>query len=328
MPELQLITGAAGFLGRALAGRLAAAGLPVRCLLRPGADASRLQLPGVEIFRGDLLDPASDDAALAGVGRAWHLAALVRPAGFLVSRSGLLERFRAMNEEVPARLAAAAARAGVRRFVHFSTISALGPGEGLRDDAAPRPLTLYGKSKLAGERRFRAEADRSGLDHVVLRPSMVYGPGAAGWAPLFDAAARRKVLVPGAALNKFSVCYIENFLDASLLAADKAPSGAVFNVSEGSLAMRDLLLTLGAALGNKPRLIGLPVPALRAVSAALDAALRLAGLYLPGFMAADPARFEEACSSWSHACEGVRALGWEPAVTTKEGLTASLGEKL
>jgi dihydroflavonol-4-reductase len=328
MAELQLVTGAAGFLGQALVKRLAAAGLPVRCLVRPGADASRLALPGVEIFRSDLLDPAKDEAALAGAARVWHLAALVRPGGFLVSRRALLARFKAVNEDLPARLAAAAARAGVKRFIHFSTISALGPGEDLRDDALPAPLTYYGKSKLAGERLFRAAAERLGLNSLVLRPCMIYGPGAAGWAPLFDAAARRKVLVPGAAANKFSICYLENFLDGALLAADKAPSGAALNVSEGSLSLRNLLLTLGAALGRQPRLVGLPIAALRAVSAALDGALGLAGLYLPGAMAADPARLLEACSSWSHRCEGLRALGWKPAVSTADGLAASLGAKL
>lgn len=328
MAELQLVTGAAGFLGQALVRRLSAAGLPVRCLVRPGADVSRLALPGVEIFRGDLLDPANDAPALAGAARVWHLAALVRPQGLIVGRRALLARFKAANEDLPARLAAAAARAGVKRFVHFSSIAALGPGENLRDDAPPAPLTWYGKSKLAGERAFRAAAARAGLDHLVLRPCMVYGPGAKSWEPLFDAAARNKVLVPGDASNTFSICYVENFLDAALLAAGKAPSGAALNVSEGSLSMRDLLLTLAAALGRRPRLVSLPIPALQAVSAALDAALGLAGLYLPGVMGADPARFREACSSWSHACEGLRALGWKPAVSTLDGLAASIGEKL
>lgn len=328
MAELQLVTGAAGFLGQALVKRLAASGLPVRCLVRPGADASRLELPGVEIFRGDLRDPASDEAALSGAARVWHLAALVRPRGFLVRRSALLARFKAVNEDLPARLAAAAARSGVKRFIHFSSIAALGPGEDLRDDAPPAPLTWYGRSKLAGERLFRAAAARSGLDHLVLRPCMIYGPGAKAWEPLFDAAARDKVLVPGDAANTFSICYVENFLDGALLAAGKAPSGAALNVSEGSLSMRDLLLTLAAALGRRPRLVSLPIPALRAVSAALDAALGLAGLYLPGVMGADPARFKEACSSWSHSCEGLRALGWKPAVSTLDGLAASMGEKL
>ena len=115
MAELQLVTGAAGFLGQALVKRLTAAGLPVRCLVRPGADASRLELPGVEIFRGDLLEPAVGEAALSGAARVWHLAALVRPTGLLVRRRALLARFKAVNEDLPARLAAAAARWGRAR---------------------------------------------------------------------------------------------------------------------------------------------------------------------------------------------------------------------
>lgn len=327
MPELNFVTGATGFLGRALVRRLSEAGERVRCLVRQGGDISRLNLPGAEFFTGDLLDPACLPGVLAGVSRVWHLVALVRPPGTLVSRKKLLEQLKAINEQAPARLAEAAAAAGVRRFIHFSSIAALGPGEDLRDGAEPRPLTYYGKSKLAGELLLKNTATALGLDHVILRPSMIYGPGAPGWVPLFGAVRRGRAAVPGRAANTVSVCYIENFLDAALLAAEKAPSGSAFNISEGSLSVRDLLFTLGAALNNRPALIPLPVALLRAVSAVLGGVLNLAGLYLPGFMGADPARLHEACASWSHNCEGIRALGWKPAVPTARALAISLGAR-
>ncbi|HCC48322.1 MAG TPA: hypothetical protein DEQ38_09460 [Elusimicrobia bacterium] len=327
MPELNLVTGATGFIGRALVRRLSEAGERVRCLVRPGGDISRLNLPGVEFFTGDLLDPACLPGALAGAGRVWHLAALVRPPGTLVSRKKLLEQFRAINEQAPARLAEAAAGAGVRRFIHFSSIAALGPGEDLGDGAEPKPLTYYGRSKLAGELLLKTTAATLGLDHIILRPSMIYGPGAAGWEPLFGAARRGRAAVPGNAANTVSVCYIENFLDAALLAAEKAPFGSAFNISEGSLSIMDLLFTLGAALDKSPALIPLPVALLKTVSAIFGASLGLTGLYLPGFMGADPARLHEACASWSHNCEGIRALGWKPAVPTARALAISMGTR-
>jgi len=323
MTETVLVTGATGFIGLALVKRLSAAGQRVRCLVRAGSDVSRLP-PGAELVRGDLLDSGSFEAALKGVSLVWHLGALVRPKGFLVSRKKLTEQFNSLNAGATGELARAAARAGVKRFIYFSSISALGPGENLGDDSGPRPITLYGKSKLAGEAALK-EAARGGLDYVILRPAMIYGPGSAAWAPLFDSIRRGKALGPGEAGNTFSVCYLENLLDAALLAAGKAGSGAALNISEGSLTLRELFLTLGRLAGRRPVIIGLPVNLLKAVSGALDGLLGLAGLSMPGFIAADRARVEEACANWSHASEGLRALGWRPAVTTEKGLAASLG---
>lgn len=324
MTETALVTGATGFIGLGLVKRLAAGGLRVRCLVRTGSDISRLP-KGVEIARGDLLDAASLEAAVRGAAQVWHLAALVRPGGFLVRRKGLEERFLSVNAAGTGLLARAALRAGVKRFIYFSSVSALGPGENLRDDAEPRPLTLYGKSKLAGETALK-EAARGGLDYLILRPSMVYGPGSPGWMPLFDAVRRGKVLAPGGAANTFSVCCLENLLDAALLAARTAPAGSAMNVSEGSITVRELFLTLGALAGRRPVIIGLPVNFLKAFSGALEGLLSLAGLYMPGFIAADRARVEEACANWSHSSERLRALGWRPAVSTEKGLAAAMGE--
>lgn len=325
MPETVLLTGATGFIGLALARRLSAAGLRVRCLVRPGTGASGLDLPGIELFGGDLLDQAALEGAVRGVGRVWHLAALVRPTGFLAGRAALLRRFEEVNAAASGRLAEAAARAGVKRFIYFSSVSALGPGEDLADGAVPRPLTYYGRSKLAGEQRLAEVSARTGLDCLVLRPAMIYGPGAPGWEPLFAAARRGRVTVPGDGSNRFSVCYLENLLDAAMTAAEKAGPGAVLNVAEGSFPLRDLVSMLGAALGREVALTGLPVGMVKAVSAALHGALGLAGLYMPGFIGADPARVAEACASWSHKCEGLRGLGWTPDVGTAEGLAASIG---
>jgi UDP-glucose 4-epimerase len=326
---MDLVTGATGFLGRALVRRLSAAGLRVRCLVRPGSGAPELSLPGVEVLRGDLLDQASLDAAAAGAGRVWHLGALVRAGGILTLRKNTIAGFDELNAGAAGRLAHAAARAGVRRFIFFSSIAALGPGENLRDDAGPRPVTFYGRAKLAAEGLLRRCSADTGLDCVILRPAMIYGPGPGSgtWEKLFAQVRRGKAAVPGRGENTLSVCHIGSLLDAALLAAEKAPPGAALNVSEGAIKVKDLVLLIGELVGRRPLLLKLPVPLLKAVSGALDPLLAAAGLYLPAFIGADRTRILEACSSWSHNCEGLRALGWKPALSTREGLADALGVK-
>lgn len=322
---MELVTGATGFIGRALTGRLLAAGKRVRCLVRPASDASALS--GAEILRGDLRDRAALAAAVKGVSRVWHLGALVRPRGFLVGKRRLLGEFGAVNSGATRLLGQAAAGAGIGRFVYFSSIAALGPGENISDGAEPRPVTAYGKSKLEGELTLREISGRTGLNLLILRPSMIYGRASAPWEALFSSVRRGWLPVPGAAANALSVCSLENLLDAALLAAEKAPPGSALNVSEGTITLRDLLFTAGELAGRKPRLLPLPVTPLKAVSRLLDAGLGLAGLAMPGFIGADKGRLLEACASWSHRCEGLRALGWRPALSTREGLAAALGVK-
>ena len=321
---MELITGATGFIGLALARRLSASGLKVRCLVRPGTGAQALGLPGVELCRGDLLDNASLEAAVKGVDRVWHLAALVRPEGRLVGRKDLLRRFRETNALATGRLAEAAAEAGVKRLVYFSSIAALGPGESLPDNAPPRPLTMYGRSKMLGEAELKRTAAKTGLRYVIIRPAMIYGRGAKGWGQLFRAARGAFTAVPGRADNEYSVCHVENLLDAALLAAEKGADGSAFNISEGSLPLRELILAAAALQGKHPFLLPLRPGFLRAASARLDALLRLAGLYMPGFAGADRERLEEACARWSHCSEGVRALGWKPAVGFGQGLKETM----
>jgi UDP-glucose 4-epimerase len=322
---MELVTGASGFIGRALTGRLLAAGKHVRCLVRPGSDTGGLA--GAEILRGDLLDPEALAAAVKGTASVWHLGALVRPHGFIVGRRRLLQEFRLVNAEASRLLAEAAAGAGAKRFIYFSSIAALGPGEDISDGAAPRPVTPYGKSKLEAELALKEISARTRLDLLILRPSMIYGRGSPPWERLFSSVRRGWLPVPGTGANAFSVCCLENLLDAALLAAEKAPPGAALNISEGSLPLRDLLLTAGELLGRKPRLLPLPAALLNAVSGLLDGGLGLAGLAMPGFAGADRTRVMEACASWSHRCEGLRALGWRPALSTREGLAAALGAK-
>lgn len=322
MNSIDLVTGATGFIGRALVKALVSSGRGVRCLVRAGSDASRLT--GAEIVRGDLLDRRSLDSAAKGAARVWHLGALVRPKGPLVPRGALLKRFFDVNAGGTGALAEAAAAAGAERFIYFSSISALGPGENLSDDAGPSPLTAYGRAKQQGEAALKEVSARSGLPHIILRPAMVFGPGSPGWVSFVRGAARSLVPVPGQARNNFSVCHLDDLVPAALLAAEKGTPGTAFNISARSLPLKDLLLAAAAVQGRRPAFLPLPPGFLKASSALLEGLLAGVGLYMPGFIGADAGRLAEACAGWSHSCEGLRALGWRPRVKLDEGLASVL----
>ena len=168
-----LVTGATGFIGPHVAHALRAREIPVRALVRDPAKAGRLSAWGVEVVRGDVTDPESLRAACAGVDAVIHLVAIIvgRPADF--------ERIMAQGTRD---LVRAAQEAGVRRFV---LASALGLDERTKD-AVP-----YYRAKWAME---RAVAD-SGLEHVIFRPSFVFGKDG-GVLPTFVRLARFAPVTP------------------------------------------------------------------------------------------------------------------------------------
>ncbi|MCX5785634.1 MAG: NAD-dependent epimerase/dehydratase family protein [Elusimicrobia bacterium] len=316
MAETVLVTGATGFIGRALAARLTGGGIKVRCLARRGSDTRALKAAGMECAEGDLLDTLSLETAAAGASAVWHLGALVRPKGFLVSRLKLEKKFQTVNASGTENMARAAAAAGVKRFIYFSSVSAAGPGDNIKEEAEPRPLTAYGRSKLAGELALRRAAAETGLDFIILRPAMVYGPGAERWTALFKAVKAGLVPMPGGGDNIISICRLESLLDAAFLAAEKGASGSAFNISEGSIKLKDLASILAGLMGTKPVYLHLPTQFLGAAVKLADLSLGALGLALPRLnLLADYPCFKEACSNWSHDTSKLRALGWNPPDT-------------
>ena len=166
-----LVTGATGFTGGHLARALAARGDRVRALVRRAAPD--LAAAGVELVTGDLERPETLPAALAGVDVVYHVAALYRQAGLPEAT------YRRVNAESAGWIVRAAAKAGVRRVVHCSTVGVHGDIEHPpADETAPlRPGDVYQITKLEGERLAQLAAAESGVELVVVRPSGIYGPG-------------------------------------------------------------------------------------------------------------------------------------------------------
>jgi nucleoside-diphosphate-sugar epimerase len=305
-----LVTGAGGFVGRAVVAALAEAGRPVRAQLRRPAPLP----PGVEAIRIEEIAASEWGPALQGVDGIIHLAARVHAAGAAAADE---PAFLAVNRDATARLAMAAAAAGVRRLVFASSVKAMGesspPGAALDEDSPCRPADPYGRSKRAAELRLAEIAAGSPLEVAVLRPPLVYGPGVgANFRRLLQAVDRGLPLPFGLVANRRSLVYRGNLASALIAALDHpSAAGETFLVADGPpVSTAALIRGIAAALGRPARL--LPVP-----PALLAAAGRLAGRAaaverLLGDLAIDDRRLRA-------------RLGWSPPVTAEAGLAATVG---
>ncbi|HEU4413129.1 MAG TPA: NAD(P)-dependent oxidoreductase [Polyangiaceae bacterium] len=310
-----LVTGASGFLGSHIAEKLAGAGHHVRALVGPASNVDFLQtLPGLEFVTGSVDDPASLPEAVAGVD------GVVHAEGRLVGRSAV-DLFRANVAGTENLLAAVRQYApAIERFVLVSSLAAAAPsadGSPVPDDVEPRPVTDYGRSKLAAERAARSYAGR--LPVTILRPPMVYGPRDREALPLFAAAARRVLPSLGDPDGKLSVLYGPDCARACVLALRaEVPSGSAYFVTDGhAYTRRELVSGLERAVGKRALVsFPLPAPVARAAALASEAYGRLSGRPV----ALDRRRLADLLAQW--VCDGSgaeRALSFRPEVDWLEG---------
>lgn len=277
-----LITGAGGFVGGAVVRRAAADGWLVRAASRRTVSNAA---PNVQpIIAGDLARDADWSAALDGAEAVVHCAARVHVMNETVANP--LSAFRAVNVAGSVRLASQAAAAGVRRFVHLSTLHVNGNETFERPfvpDDSPAPRSPYAVSKHEAELALAAVARESGLDLVVIRPPLVYGPGVVGnFAQLMRVVQRGVPLPFGTVCNQRSLVGLDNLVDLIVACLDhpQAANGT-FLVSDGEdLSTPALLRRTAAALGVPARLLAVPPAALRALArlaGKAEAAQRLCG---------------------------------------------------
>ncbi len=299
-----LVTGAAGFIGRALVDRLLGEGVPTVAAVRRPLTGGRM------IAVGDIGPHTDWRGALAGVDCVVHLAARVHVMHERAADP--LAEFRKVNVDGTLALARQAVAAGVRRFIFVSSIKVNGegtaPGRPFAADDAPAPADAYGISKLEAERSLLALAAETGMQIVIIRPVLVYGPGVKANFRGMMAWLNKGVPLPlGAIDNRRSLVALDNLVDLILTCMNHpAAAGQVFLVSDGEdLSTTELLRRMGAALGRPARL--LPVPA-----AWLDGAARLLG---KGAVA------QRLCGSLQVDIEKTRRLlDWTPPVTVDEAL--------
>lgn len=310
---LVVVTGAGGFIGRALVAHFRERGRLFRALVRQH-DAVAV-LPAGHHAVADLATIADDelDALLGGATAVVHLAG--RAHVLRETAGDPIGEYRAANVVVTKRLAQAAVRANVARFVFASTVKVNGErtaaGCKFGADDPPAPRDAYARSKLEAERELAGICAGSPLVPVILRLPLTYGPGVGGnFLTLLDEVARGHALPLGAIRNRRSVLGLGNLIDAidAVLDAPIAPRGVNFVADRDSVSVPDLVRAIAVALRVPARLRAIPVPLLE-LAATVTGRRAMIGR-LVNSLEIDTSPF---CA----------ATGWHPRHTLAEGLEAT-----
>lgn len=312
MRETVLVTGANGFLGRALWLSLKTRGYVVRPSVRRHITGDT-----AEIAVGDI-GPATDwTAALVNVCGVVHCAARVHVMNERESDS--LKAFRRVNTEGTLNLARQAAAAGVKRFVFISTLKVNGeatlPGQAFCADDVPAPQDAYSMSKYEAEVGLRQLAQDTRMEVVIVRPPLIYGPRVKGnFASLIRVLALGLPLPLGAINNSRSMVALDNLVDLLVVGLKHpAAAGQTFLISDGEdVSTSELLVRTAKAMGKSATLLPVPVSILKLVFALLGR----------------PEMAQRLCGSLQLDMEKTRrVLDWTPPLSLDEGLRISVGRK-
>lgn len=306
-----LVTGATGFVGTRLCEVLSASGYRVVAAVhrKPGPK-SPVQWHAERVVEVGELGPESDwSAALDGVDTVFHLAARVHV--MRERNDDPLAAFRSVNAAGTVQLAREAARCGVRRFIYISSIKVNGEQtfhSPFTADQTPAPEDAYAISKYEAENGLMQASRNTGIEVVIVRPPLVYGPGVKGNFFNLLRAVDRGVPMPFASVdNRRSLVGLDNLVDLlRVCALHPNAAGQVFLVSDGEdLSTPELIQRVAISLSRKARLLSIPTRILRT-------GMRFAGresLYrrLCGSLVADISK-----------TRGV--LEWDPPVSINNGL--------
>ena len=307
-----LVTGANGFVGRAVCSHLSSIGTDVVAAVRRESakvppDVSRVL---VDQARGDSMW----DAALAEASGVVHLAARVHVMKEVAANP--LEEFRRVNVEGTVRLARRAAGAGIRRFVFVSSLKVNGEERDspYTPEDQPAPEDAYAQSKWEAEQELRAVERQTGMEVAIVRPPLVYGPGVgANFLKLMETVRKGTPLPFASIRNRRSLVFVGNLADALAACLTRpAAAGQTFLVSDGhDVSTPELIRMVGEAMQAPVRLLPLP-----------PACLRLAGR-----LAGRQQEIARLTGSLTVDTRAIRQqLEWDPPFSLHDGLAVTAAD--
>ena len=271
--ETVLVTGATGFVGSHVLEAAANFGLQLRALVRRPADAARLEQAGVQVVLGSLEDEAALRQAVNGASSVLHLAAATK------ARSA--EEYEAANVAGTRAVVDAVSKSErrPRRLIYLSSLAAVGPpvnGVPVTRANPARPLTTYGRTKLAGEKL--CEAAGGGVQVAILRAPAVYGPRDRDVFEFFRLANRGIVPLPSTATGRLQMIHARDLARSLLLAATSAAANGVYHVAEArSYEWAEMAHMVGSALGRRVRVVRVPAGVLKTAAATVETIAGLVG---------------------------------------------------
>jgi nucleoside-diphosphate-sugar epimerase len=310
-----LITGATGFVGSRLAGFLSSQFPEMELRLAVRRRPEELKVPSVlssgsiEVV-GDINPYTNWSNALTGVDVVIHLAARVHVMKDVALDP--LEEYRNANTLATIHLAGEAAKAGVKRFIYLSSIKVNGeetvPGQSYTEDSTPAPIDPYGVSKWEAELGLEKICAQTGMEFVIIRPPLVYGPGVkANFQKLMGLVAKGMPLPLGAVDNQRSMLALDNLVSfISEAISHPLAANQRFLLSDGEdVSTTQLLKLLAKGMGKSAWLIPIPAFILRAIAQVLGASS--AADRLLGSLQIDSSKARE-------------LLHWQPPLSVEEGI--------
>jgi dihydroflavonol-4-reductase len=268
-----LITGATGFIGRALMQACFQRQWDVRVLQhnrRLRGEATFKQK--LDIVEGDITDPSSLEGLFEGVDILFHCAAALG-ASILTEND-----FFRINAEGTKNVLQTAKDVSVSKIVHFSSAGVLGSvkkGEVAHEDYNLNPQNSYDRSKLEGENIARHFADE-GMDIVIVRPGWVYGPGDRRTFKLLKAIAKKRFILVTKGETLQTPIYIDDLVDGAFLCAEKGQGGHIYHIAGSEvLPVKNIVTTIASATGSKIPPISLPLWPVKLFASAMEQSFAL-----------------------------------------------------
>ena len=291
----------------------------MRALVRVRAGAADLARSGVELVEGDIRDPDALHRATKGIETVYHIAAVYRQAGIPD------DTYRAVNATAVQHLIEAAARHGVDRVVHCSTVGVHGDIEHppASEDAPLKPGDIYQTTKLEGEGLARETGARLGIPVTIVRPTGIYGPGDRRLLKLFRGVARQRFPMLGSGEIYYHLTHIDDLVDGLRLCAEHpAAANRTYILAGGEVTtLNELVRRIAEVAGVKPPRVHLPVWPFWAAGALCEA------VCVP--LSIEPPIFRRRVDFYtkSRAFDIARAraeIGYAPSVGLRDGIARTL----